>query len=139
MRGAILFASLVAGAPIGTTFAGDNMKIQINDKIYNVQTEDNDTVADIVAALPLTMDFTRYAGHEYFSDLTFRPRAGGVQTSELMAGHLYYWGGGNAFVINFADYDIAPYHSVHLGRILDADAVEVLRNAPDKVSIKVLK
>ena len=135
----LVFAAPVACAIIGSAFAGENMKIQINGTDYVVQTEDNETVADIVAHLPLSMELVRYAGHEYYATLPFTPRESAAQTSKLGVGHVYYWGGGNAFVINFAEYDIAPYHSVHIGRIVDAGAADVLKNASGKVTVTVIK
>ena len=134
-----MFAALGAFALINAAVAGDNMKIQINGTDYVVQTEDNETVTDIVAHLPMSMELVRYAGHEYYVTLPFTPREAAAQTSKLGVGHVYYWGGGNAFVINFAEYDIAPYHSVHIGKIVDAAAVDVLGNASGKVAITVTK
>ena len=134
-----IFALLVGCALANSVFAGENMKIQIDGSDYIVQTEDNETVADIVAQLPLSLELVRYAGHEYYATLPFTPRESANQTSKLGAGYLYYWGGGNAFVVNFADYDIAPYHSVLIGRITDVSAVDILRNAANNVPVMIVK
>lgn len=56
--------------------------------------------------------------------------------SQIKAGHLYYWGGWNAFVINYEDADISPYKVAHLGEV-DGDISEVLRKAADKVTVRV--
>ena len=116
------------------------MKIVLDGTEYQVLTDNNDTVADIVAAAPLRMRMVRYDGHEYYDTLPFTPRVSSPQTSRLLAGHIYYWAGGNSFVINFKDYDIAPYKSVHVGEFQDAATIaDILRDAPDKISITIEK
>ena len=134
-----MIAALCACAFVGSATAGESMKLQINGSDYIVQTEDNETVADIVAHLPLSLELVRYAGHEYYATLPFTPRESATQTSKLGAGYIYYWGGGNAFVVNFVDYDIAPYHSVPIGRITDMSAVDVLRHSENNVPVMVVK
>ena len=119
--------------------AGDKMKIQINDTVYVVQTDDNKTVADIVANLPMDLNMQRYAGHEYFAEMDFIPHGGGKKTSHLMPGHVYWWGDGNTFVINYIEYDIAPYKSVHIGEITDPEIIDVLANAPRTIAVKLMK
>lgn len=53
------------------------------------------------------------------------------------AGHVYYWDGWNAFVINYVDYDIAPYKVVHIGEITDAKISSYLQNADENIVIRV--
>ena len=134
-----IFMAAAACAIIKPAFAGEIMKIQINGTEYLVQTDDNETVGDIMANAPVVLDLSRYAGHEYTAALPFSPRDSGTHTSHLLPGHVYWWGMGNSFVINFADYDIAPYKNVHIGRITDATVTDVLQNAGDTISIKVIK
>ena len=134
-----IFMAVVASAIINSVFAGENMKIQINGTEYSVQTDDNETVADIMANAPVVLDLSRYAGHEYTATLPFSPRDSAEHTSHLLPGHVYWWGMGNSFVINFTDYDIAPYKNVHIGRITDATVTDVLQNAGGTLSIKLIK
>lgn len=126
-------------AIINSAYAGESMKIQINGTEYVVQTDDNETVADIVANAPVALELSRYAGHEYTATLPFAPRDSATHTSRLMSGHVYWWAMGNSFVINFADYDIAPYKNVHIGHITDTSVVDLLQNAGGTISIRIIK
>jgi len=134
-----LMATMSACVIINSAFAEEYMKIQINGTDYIVQTDDNETVSDIIANAPVSLDLVRYANHEYTSTLSFTPRDSSTHTSHLLPGHVYWWGMGNAFVINFADSDIAPYKSVHIGQIADTAVIDVLQTADDKISIKIIK
>ena len=132
-------AAFVACTLINTGHAGDIMQININGTNYAVKTERNDTTADIMDNLPMELNMAQYAGHEYFSTLPFVPRETATQTSELLPGHVYWWGAGNAFVINYAPSNIAPYHSVHIGEITDVAAMDELRRGGTHVKIIVSK
>ncbi|MDD3220113.1 MAG: cyclophilin-like fold protein [Lachnospiraceae bacterium] len=80
---------------------------------------------------------TRYAGHEYYSELPFTPEFASETTSEILAGHVYYWDGWNAFVINYIDSDISPYNVVHIGEIADASISDYLTGADETIHIQV--
>lgn len=86
---------------------------------------------------PLDLELVRYAGHEYYAELPETPEMSEDTTSHILAGHLYYWDGWNAFVINFEDYDITPYQVVHLGEITDKEIVEYLRDAGNTINVKL--
>lgn len=111
------------------------MTIIIDGKEYKVNLMPSQTLSDILAMRPLELELTRFAGHEYYAELPGTPKEVRETTSQLLAGHLYYWGEGNSFVINFEDYDIAPYKSVHLGEIVGGGVVEYLREAGSKIKI----
>jgi len=116
---------------------GYNMTIKLNDQAYTVNLEDNDTVIDIVKMLPLEQEFVRYAEHEYYTELPDKPAFDSVEkTSQIKAGHLYYWDGWNAFVINYEDADISPYKVAHLGEV-DGDISSVLREMSGNAIIRV--
>ena len=57
--------------------------------------------------------------------------------SDIKAGHIYYWDGWNAFVINFEDYDISPYKVVHIGEIKSEDISDILKNSGEIIDIEV--
>ena len=122
-----------------TAYAGEIMQININGKDYVAQMDDNATAADIMAMLPATVDMTKFAGHEYYGTLPRAVRTDAPHTSKLQAGHLYYWDGGDTFVINYADYDISPYSSIHIGEITEPAAMEFLRGAGNKITITLKK
>ena len=134
-----LVTMVAAWAIINSAFAGEDMKIQINGTEYIVQTDDNETVTDILTQVPFSLELSRYAGHEYTAALPFTPRNSATNTSRLLPGHVYWWAMGNSFVINFTDYDIAPYKNVHIGRITDAAVIDMLQDAGDTISVKVIK
>ncbi len=116
-----------------------SMKILLNNKEYEVKLNDTETTRDIVENMPLNLNLVRYAGHEYYSELPFRPTKDKETTSHIEAGHVYYWDGWNAFVINYIDYDIEPYQVVHIGEITDTSIIDVLQNADENISIEVTK
>ena len=102
-------------------------------------TADNESAArEIFAKLPESLTVKEYAGHEYFVELPFRPDIRGEATSKLKAGHIYYWGGGNSFVLNYEDCDIAPYSSLHIGAFDDAEGIcEYLRSSGRNITVSV--
>ena len=53
------------------------------------------------------------------------------------AGHVYYWDGWNAFVINYIDSDISPYKVVHIGEIKDKSVCNILTAGADNIHIEV--
>lgn len=119
------------------TEAENNMVIELNGTEYTVQVEDSVTAKNIMENLPLELSMTQFGGHEYYSELDFRPEFAEDRTSHIQAGHVYYWDGWNAFVINYIDYDIAPYEVVHIGEITDKSIVEELLNAEGDITVTV--
>lgn len=114
-----------------------SMKVQINEMEYEVKLDNNKTVKDIISNLPLNLELSRYAGHEYYSELPFTPTFDKDRTSNIKAGHIYYWDGWNAFVINYKDYDIAPYKVVHIGEILGDNISEILNKSDNTINVIV--
>lgn len=115
------------------------MTLTVDGNTYTVHLEDNVTAKEIQDKLPLELSLGRYAGHEYYAELPFTPAFASETTSQIKAGHVYYWDGWNAFVINFIDYDIAPYKVVHIGEITDVAISEYLNQASDTVQVTVNK
>ena len=138
----VLFALvLILTFPYAAMSAEKNsIIINFAGKNYVAELEDNATARDILNRMPLSLNLQRYAGHEYFADLPFRPEIAAEKTSRLEAGHLYYWDGGNSFVINYEEFNSAPYKEVHIGKINNAEEIcEYLRNANDNISVKIIK
>ncbi len=104
---------------------------------HSAALDDNETVKDIISQMPLDLSMVQYAGHEYYAELPFTPVFDETRTSEIKAGHVYYWDGWNAFVINYIDYDISPYKVVHIGEITDSSVVDVLTNAEEQITIQI--
>ncbi|MDO4272111.1 MAG: cyclophilin-like fold protein [Eubacteriales bacterium] len=113
------------------------MKLSIDGKQYHIALEDNETAREIAENLPLELEMERYAGHEYYAELPFTPPMAGETTSEILAGHVYYWDGWNAFVINYIDSDISPYQVVHVGAMEETEISEDLENAENKIAVHV--
>lgn len=118
---------------------GGQMKITLDNQEFVVNTDQNKTVEDILKSLPIELTMKRYEEHEFYSELPFIPVFDKERTSNIKAGHVYYWDGWNAFVINYIDYDISPYQVVHIGEITDKKIIDVLKNAPSDISISVNK
>ena len=114
------------------------ISISIEGKNYSAELENNITIREIVKNLPLSLNMSRYAGHEFYSELSFRPEFAPERTSHILPGHLYYWDGWNAFVINYEDSDISPYKVIHIGRIVETEEIcNFLRTAEENISVKV--
>lgn len=113
------------------------MKIEIDNQEYDIELISSDTLIAILDLCPLDLELTKYAGHEYYADLSSSIKTSENTTSNLLAGHIYYWDGGNSFVINYENYDISPYKSVHLGEIKDKMIIEYLKNASNKINIRL--
>lgn len=122
-----------------TDTKGKTMKITLNAKTFEVDLDDNPTTRELLQNLPFNLEISDYAGHEYYGRLSFTLPSPKQQTSDLLAGHIYYWDGGNSFVLNYKNYNIAPYHSVHIGKITDKTFVETLLSSGRSVVITVEK
>lgn len=136
----ILILALLILCTSGTAFSAEKASILINieDKNFSVELEDNVTIQEIFDKLPLSLNMSRFADHEFYAELPFRPKFAQEKTSHILPGHLYYWDGWNAFVINYEDSDISPYKVVHLGKIIEAEEVcNFLRTADEKISANV--
>lgn len=114
------------------------MKVIMNNKEYEVELDNNDTTNDILSNIPFDLNMQRYAGNEYYGELSFRPK-NTEGNSEIKAGHIYYWDGWNAFVLNFEDRNISPYKVVHIGEIKDKTIIDLLKNGEENIAIKVIK
>lgn len=115
-----------------------SMKVIMNNKEYEVELDNNDTTNDILANMPFDLNLQRYAGNEYYGELSFKPK-NTEGNSEIKAGHIYYWDGWNAFVLNFEDRNINPYKVVHIGEIKDKTIIDLLKNGEENIAIKVIK
>ena len=113
------------------------LKITIENHDFSVKLVESSTLDDILALLPLELELNRYAEHEYYADLPDKITTVPDQTSELQAGHLYFWPGGNSFVVNFKDYSIAPYKSIHLGEITDDNAAKILEASGETIKMRL--
>lgn len=116
-----------------------SMNFFIDGKTYKAVINNNKTSADILKNLPLELNYVRYAEHEYYAELPFKPVFDKERTSHILAGHIYYWDGWNAFVINYKECDISPYKVVHIGEIEDKSIVKYLETADKNISVKVQK
>jgi hypothetical protein len=135
-----LLAAALAGAaltPLVHAADADSLLLVINNKEYKVLLESNATARDIAAKLPLKLTLNRFRNHEFYTNLPFNPSDASATTTQLKAGHLYYWPGGNAFVVTYKEFDTYPYREVHLGEITDPSVSELLENCGDSVSVEI--
>ena len=120
-----------------TSKKASSMSVTIKGKKYAVKLDQNKTVNSLVKMLPLNLSMEEYDKHEYYSELSKKPTVAAKKTSKIKTGHIYYWDGWNAFVINYKDTDISPYKVVHIGEIKDKSVVSVLEKSGEKLSVKV--
>ena len=133
-----LLALLIVAAFVPCVEASEKIALKIGDKIYYSDVKNNITAQEIFKNIPLNLEMKRYAEHEYFSELSFRPKFAEERTSHIKAGNIYYWDGWNAFVINYEDYDISPYKVVHIGTVDKAEELcNYLRSAGENVNVSV--
>ena len=130
----LLFASILLILSGGTVMAND-IKVYLDNNEYILSVDDNKTARDVFERMPDEMVLQRYGGHEYTGTLPDVNDYDDEQTSKLGAGHVYCWMPGNAFVINYVDYDIAPYMSVHIGEFVDKSVCDLLQNANYEITI----
>ena len=117
----------------------DKMEILIDNHEYQVVLFDSATKDDLLTKLPLNLTLTRYTNHEFKSNLPVLPKNSSNTTSNILAGHIYYWDAWNSFVINYEDYDISPNKVVHIGEITDKSIIDYLRNSNDTIKVKIIK
>lgn len=68
---------------------GENhMQIKLNKSQYQVMLDSNVTVDEIIKNLPLSLTLSRYAEHEYNTELPFVPPCAEESTSDIKAGHI---------------------------------------------------
>ncbi len=115
------------------------MNIIIADREYETILLPGITEREIENMLPLDLQLERYAEHEYSGPLPSKPIMDRNVTSKVEAGHIYYWDGWNAFVINYKDLDISPYKVVHIGEVKDKSIIEFLNNTNKTINIRLEK
>ena len=120
--------------------AAEKFSVNLGGRKFSFEAEDNVTAREIFDKVPLNLKMMRYAEHEYYSELSFKPDFNSEKTSHIEAGHLYYWDGWNSFVINYEEYDISPYKVVHIGKFDEAEEIcALLRDADASVNVTVEK
>ena len=139
-----LFTVFFVTASLGSLAFSQNenetkMKIILAEKIYSVLLDKNVTSDAILRKLPLELAMKNFGKHEFWAELPFKPEFAYECTSKILAGHVYYWDGWNAFVINYIDWDIAPYRVVHVGEIEDKSICEALKGRSDGFKVRVEK
>lgn len=112
------------------------LTIRWGGQSYPVTLSDTPLAAQIAAACPLDLAFTRRAGHEYYSRLDAPlSQTGSTMTSHVQRGEITYFESWNALSLSFAEAVIAPFSVAHLGwmdealaaRLADADGELLLR------------
>lgn len=114
------------------------MKLELNNIIYEIQTEDSTLTREIQNLLPVTLTLTRSADHEYYSSLPQKAGTDGARlTSRVEAGGVYYFQAWNAFSLNFRDMDISPYQVHYVGKA-GKDLAAALEASGRTITVTVL-
>jgi len=98
------------------SYAGQNFDLTVN----------GDFEKSLAPNLPLTLTFKQNGRHEYFGQLPTTIDDPQQLTSQVVAGGIYFFQDWQAFSLNYADRDIAPYQVSYLGRF-PAALVSILR------------
>lgn len=115
----------------------NSIKLTVDGKEFTALLNNNRTVDDILAMLPLELNLQRYAGHEYYSTLPQKPSVKGVPTtSDAHAGGIYYYDGWTAFTVLFGDAHIAPFKVVHIGDVTN-EIIPFLASSGNRVDIRI--
>ncbi|AVK62794.1 hypothetical protein C5Z26_01040 [Lactobacillus sp. CBA3606] len=115
----------------------NKIKVVIQNKIFWVSLSENAVVTDIKKQFPLTLTLNRSGINEYYKPLPSKVAATAIGTSQVKAGFVYYFAGRNAFSLNFADLNIAPYQVIEPGRFDDATASQYLAKGPQLITVTV--
>lgn len=114
------------------------MKLELNNIIYEIQTEDSTLTRDIQNRLPVTLTLTRSADHEYYGNLPQKAGTDGARlTSRVEAGGVYYFQAWNAFSLNFREIDISPYQVHYVGKA-GKDLAAALEASGRMITVTVL-
>lgn len=77
-----------------------SIQIQIAGQTFHAELNESETAQQVLAALPLTAQVTRWGDEFYFAIPVHLPEAADAQ-AEVEIGDLAYWPPGNAFCIFF--------------------------------------
>lgn len=92
------------------------MKINYAGRRFDL-TVNEDFEEMLAPSLPVTLMFKLNGGHEYFGQLPTAIDFSQSLTSQVIAGGIYFFQDWQAFSLNYANQDIAPYQVSYLGRL----------------------
>ena len=97
--------------------AEDKLKITIGSKTFQATLEDNPTVAELKALLPLTLNMTELNGNEKYYHLSTRLPTDAISPGTIRSGDLMLYG--NSSLVLFYETFESSYRYTRLGRIDD--------------------
>jgi len=114
------------------------MRLIINGNEFTATLNDNLTVDELKAMLPLDLTLQHYARHEYYSPLPKHLSQRGVKmTSTAHAQGIYYYDGWKAFTVLYGGAQIAPFEVVHIGDVNEDVATFLRESQSDTVSARI--
>jgi hypothetical protein len=116
-------------AQVTNDAAEDKMKITIGSKTFKATLEDNPTVANLKALLPLTLNMTELNGNEKYCHLATRLPTDAISPGTIQSGDLMLYGD-NSLVVFYKTFE-SSYSYTRLGRIDDPSGLAPAVGAED--------
>lgn len=113
------------------------LNLTLLKQTFTATLTENPVAQAVLAQLPVTLTLNRSGENEYYQSLPIPIKATTQGTSQVQAGHLYYFAGSNAFSLNFADKDIAPYEVIEIGTFDDANLIASLAQGPQSMTVEL--
>ena len=100
----------------------NNITLSINNKEYNIEFENNDTVSDLIEHLPLSLTMNELNGNEYYEYLDFNLKTNSENVKSIKAGDVMLYGN-NCLVIFYESFNTS-YSYTRIGHINNIESLE---------------
>ena len=100
----------------------NNVTLSINNKEYNIEFENNDTVSELIEHLPLSLTMNELNGNEYYEYLDFNLKTNSENVKSIKAGDVMLYGN-NCLVIFYESFNTS-YSYTRIGHINNIESLE---------------
>jgi len=113
------------------------LNLTLLEQTFTATLTENSVAQAVLAQLPVTLTINRSGENEYYQSLPTPIKATTKGTSQVQAGHLYYFAGSNAFSLNFADKNIAPYEVIEIGTFDEPNLTTLLAQGTSSMTVEL--